>query len=88
MVNDTLDELISRCKKVVEEEDEEFVEEYMNTDDPSILHFLIARRRRHVQAIARRFDDASHRWTRDNGCGVDMDDVFARQAPGGQGQGV
>jgi beta-ring hydroxylase len=42
VVNDTLDELISRCKKIVEEEDEEFVEEYMNTDDPSILHFLIA----------------------------------------------
>ncbi|OUS46351.1 putative cytochrome P450 [Ostreococcus tauri] len=42
VVNDTLDELIDRCKKIVEEEDEEFVEEYMNTDDPSILHFLIA----------------------------------------------
>ena len=42
VVNDTLDDLINRCKAVVEEEDEEFVEEYMNTDDPSILHFLIA----------------------------------------------
>lgn len=42
LVNETLNKLISRCKTLVEEEDEEFVEEYMNTEDPSILHFLIA----------------------------------------------
>jgi beta-ring hydroxylase len=42
VVNDTLNVLINRCKKIVEEEDDEFVEEYMNKEDPSILHFLIA----------------------------------------------
>jgi beta-ring hydroxylase len=42
VVNDTLNVLIERCKKIVEESDDEFVEEYMNTDDPSILNFLIA----------------------------------------------
>ena len=42
VVNDTLNVLIERCKKIVEESDDEFVEEYMNKEDPSILHFLIA----------------------------------------------
>jgi beta-ring hydroxylase len=42
VVNDTLNMLIARTKKLVEEEDEEFVEEYLNKADPSILHFLIA----------------------------------------------
>ena len=34
--------LIERTKKIVEDEDEEFVEEYMSKADPSILNFLIA----------------------------------------------
>mmetsp|Transcript_16455 Transcript_16455/g.53748 ORF Transcript_16455/g.53748 Transcript_16455/m.53748 type:complete len:622 (+) Transcript_16455:64-1929(+) len=42
VINDTLDELIAECKRMVEAEDEEFYEEYLNEADPSILHFLIA----------------------------------------------
>ncbi|KAF5831105.1 cytochrome P450 [Dunaliella salina] len=42
VLNNTLDRLIARSKKLVEEEDEEFVEEFLSTADPSILHFLIA----------------------------------------------
>lgn len=42
IVSDTLNELIQKCKKLVEEEDEEFVEEFLSKADPSILHFLIA----------------------------------------------
>ena len=42
VVNDTLNMLIDRTKKIVEDEDEEFVEEYMSKADPSILNFLIA----------------------------------------------
>lgn len=33
---------IAKCKRLVEEEDEEFVEEFLSKADPSILHFLIA----------------------------------------------
>jgi beta-ring hydroxylase len=36
------DTLIARTKKRVEDLDEEFVEEYMSKEDPSILNFLIA----------------------------------------------
>eukprot|EP00887_Chlorella_sp_A99_P003071 scaffold9.g3071.t1 len=42
LINDTLNELIAKCKQLVEEEDEEFVEEFLSKADPSILHFLIA----------------------------------------------
>jgi len=42
IVNNTLDELIAKSKKLVEEEEEEFVEEFLSEADPSILHFLIA----------------------------------------------
>ena len=42
IVNDKLDGLIAKCKKLVEEEDEEFVEEFLSEADPSILHFLLA----------------------------------------------
>jgi beta-ring hydroxylase len=42
IVTDTLDELIAKCKKMVEENDEEFVEEFLSKADPSILYFLIA----------------------------------------------
>ncbi|KAL6760138.1 cytochrome P450 [Haematococcus lacustris] len=42
VVNDTLDGLIAKCKVLVEEEDAEFVEEFLSEADPSILHFLIA----------------------------------------------
>ena len=41
-INETLDTLISQCKALVENEDEEFVEEFLSRADPSILHFLIA----------------------------------------------
>lgn len=34
--------LIGRCKNLVEEEDQEFVEEFVGKRDPSILHFLLA----------------------------------------------
>ncbi|KAF0935417.1 hypothetical protein E2562_032673 [Oryza meyeriana var. granulata] len=42
LINKTLDELIATCKRLVEEEDLQFHEEYMNEQDPSILHFLLA----------------------------------------------
>jgi hypothetical protein len=42
VIQRTLDELIAKCKRLVEEEDEEFVEEFLSKADPSILHFLIA----------------------------------------------
>ena len=42
IVNATLDGLIQRCKDLVEEEDQEFVEEFVGKKDPSILHFLLA----------------------------------------------
>lgn len=42
VINATLDELIAKCKQLVEEEDEEFSEEFLSEKDPSILHFLLA----------------------------------------------
>ena len=42
IINSTLDGLIQRCKDLVEEEDQEFVEEFVGKKDPSILHFLLA----------------------------------------------
>lgn len=43
LINDTLDGLIDICKRMVEEEEElQFHDEYMNEQDPSILHFLLA----------------------------------------------
>ncbi|CAN1765621.1 Protein LUTEIN DEFICIENT 5, chloroplastic [Linum perenne] len=42
LVNGTLDELIAICKRMVDEEELQFHEEYMNEQDPSILHFLLA----------------------------------------------
>ncbi|KAL5538638.1 hypothetical protein UlMin_042643 [Ulmus minor] len=42
LINDTLDDLIAICKRMVDEEELQFSEEYMNEQDPSILHFLLA----------------------------------------------
>ncbi|KAL0549685.1 hypothetical protein IC582_014172 [Cucumis melo] len=42
LINDTLDQLIAICKRLVDEEELQFHEEYMNDQDPSILHFLLA----------------------------------------------
>ncbi|KAM0941974.1 putative cytochrome P450 [Dioscorea sansibarensis] len=42
LVNNTLDDLIAICKRMVEQEELQFHEEYMNEQDPSILHFLLA----------------------------------------------
>uniref|UniRef100_A0A0V0IH76 Protein LUTEIN DEFICIENT 5, chloroplastic-like n=1 Tax=Solanum chacoense TaxID=4108 RepID=A0A0V0IH76_SOLCH len=42
LINDTLDNLIAICKMMVDEEELQFHEEYMNEKDPSILHFLLA----------------------------------------------
>ncbi|KAK7394690.1 hypothetical protein VNO78_15225 [Psophocarpus tetragonolobus] len=42
LINDTLDDLIAICKRMVDEEELLFHEEYMNEKDPSILHFLLA----------------------------------------------
>ncbi|WCJ26756.1 cytochrome P450 family 97 subfamily A polypeptide 3 [Euphorbia peplus] len=42
LVNDILDDLIAICKRMVDEEELEFNEDYMNEQDPSILHFLLA----------------------------------------------
>ncbi|CAL2269738.1 unnamed protein product [Prunus armeniaca] len=42
LINTTLDDLIAICKRMVDEEELQFHEEYMNEQDPSILHFLLA----------------------------------------------
>ncbi|CAL1361773.1 unnamed protein product [Linum trigynum] len=42
LINGTLNELIAICKRMVDEEELQFHEEYMNERDPSILHFLLA----------------------------------------------
>ncbi|XP_057471820.1 protein LUTEIN DEFICIENT 5, chloroplastic isoform X2 [Actinidia eriantha] len=42
LINEILDDLIAICKRMVEEEELQFHEEYMNEQDPSILHFLLA----------------------------------------------
>ncbi|XAR48354.1 hypothetical protein NMG60_11031161 [Bertholletia excelsa] len=42
LINETLDNLIAICKRMVEQEELQFHEEYMNEQDPSILHFLLA----------------------------------------------
>ncbi len=42
IINATLDGLIQRCKDLVEEEEQEFVEEFVGKQEPSILHFLLA----------------------------------------------
>ncbi|KAK9673396.1 hypothetical protein RND81_12G165000 [Saponaria officinalis] len=42
LINDALNDLIAICKRLVEEEELQFHEEYMNEQDPSILHFLLA----------------------------------------------
>ncbi|KAK0591922.1 hypothetical protein LWI29_010330 [Acer saccharum] len=42
LINDTLDDLIAICKRMVDEEELQFHEEYVNEKDPSILHFLLA----------------------------------------------
>ncbi|RWR89019.1 protein LUTEIN DEFICIENT 5, chloroplastic-like protein isoform X1 [Cinnamomum micranthum f. kanehirae] len=42
LINDTLDELIAVCKRLIEQEELQFHEEYINDQDPSILHFLLA----------------------------------------------
>ncbi|XP_019198868.1 PREDICTED: protein LUTEIN DEFICIENT 5, chloroplastic [Ipomoea nil] len=42
LINGTLDDLIAICKRMVDEEELQFHEEYMNEQDPSILHFLLA----------------------------------------------
>jgi beta-ring hydroxylase len=42
LINETLDNLIAICKRMVDEEELQFHEEYMNERDPSILHFLLA----------------------------------------------
>ncbi|KAG0498678.1 hypothetical protein HPP92_003369 [Vanilla planifolia] len=42
LINNTLDDLIATCKRMVDKEEMHFDEEYMNEQDPSILHFLLA----------------------------------------------
>ncbi|KAF5454801.1 hypothetical protein F2P56_024439 [Juglans regia] len=42
LINDILDDLIAICKRMVDEEELQFHEEYVNEQDPSILHFLLA----------------------------------------------
>ncbi|KAE8733673.1 Protein LUTEIN DEFICIENT 5 [Hibiscus syriacus] len=42
LINGVLDNLIAICKRMVEEEELQFYDEYMNEQDPSILHFLLA----------------------------------------------
>eukprot|EP00850_Spirogloea_muscicola_P013686 SM000094S24703 [mRNA] locus=s94:366640:372693:+ [translate_table: standard] len=42
LINKNLDTLIDTCKIMVENDAEEFSEEYVNEEDPSILRFLLA----------------------------------------------
>lgn len=42
IINECLDGLIAKCKALVDEEDQEFGEEFISERDPSILHFLLA----------------------------------------------
>ncbi|XP_050221885.1 protein LUTEIN DEFICIENT 5, chloroplastic [Mercurialis annua] len=42
LINDILDDLIAICKRMVDQEELQFHEEYINEQDPSILHFLLA----------------------------------------------
>ncbi|KAI5056312.1 hypothetical protein GOP47_0028130 [Adiantum capillus-veneris] len=42
LLNETLDELIARCKRMTEEKGLSFGEDFMNNEDPSILQFLLA----------------------------------------------
>jgi beta-ring hydroxylase len=42
VIETTLNKLIAECKVMVEAADEQFVDEYLNRGDPSILRFLIA----------------------------------------------
>ncbi|EIE27810.1 cytochrome P450 [Coccomyxa subellipsoidea C-169] len=42
IINTTLDSLIAKSKRLFDEEDQEFGEDYLSDKDPSILHFLLA----------------------------------------------
>lgn len=45
LIRDTVEELIAKCKEIVEKEGEKINnEEYVNDADPSILRFLLASR--------------------------------------------
>lgn len=45
VIRDTVEELIAKCKEIVEKEGEKIDnEEYVNDSDPSILRFLLASR--------------------------------------------
>jgi carotene epsilon-monooxygenase len=45
IIRDTVEELIVKCKEIVESENEQIEgEEYVNEGDPSILRFLLASR--------------------------------------------
>ncbi|RZR74185.1 hypothetical protein BHM03_00033237 [Ensete ventricosum] len=45
VIRNTVEELITKCKKIVEAEGEQIEgEEYVNETDPSILRFLLASR--------------------------------------------
>ena len=45
IIRETVEELVAKCKAIVEEEGERLNnEEYMNEKDPSILRFLLASR--------------------------------------------
>eukprot|EP01025_Chloroclados_australasicus_P041475 TRINITY_DN4391_c0_g1_i1.p1 TRINITY_DN4391_c0_g1~~TRINITY_DN4391_c0_g1_i1.p1 ORF type:complete len:530 (+),score=58.50 TRINITY_DN4391_c0_g1_i1:23-1591(+) len=44
IIRETTDEMIAKCKQMVDEEQDEFGEEYLNENDPSILRFLLASR--------------------------------------------
>eukprot|EP00879_Flechtneria_rotunda_P004614 GHRR01004870.1.p1 GENE.GHRR01004870.1~~GHRR01004870.1.p1 ORF type:complete len:511 (+),score=151.20 GHRR01004870.1:254-1786(+) len=42
IINECLDGLVAKCRQLVDEEDQEFEEEFLSEQDPSILHFLLA----------------------------------------------
>lgn len=45
LIRQTVEELIGKCKEIVEKEGERITdEEYVNDSDPSILRFLLASR--------------------------------------------
>lgn len=52
VIRQTVEELIAKCKKIVEAEGEQIDgEEYVNDADPSILRFLLASREEVCQSL-------------------------------------
>nr|CAB3495336.1 unnamed protein product [Digitaria exilis] len=61
IIRNTVEELIMKCKEMVEAENEQIEgEEYVNEGDPSILRFLLASRDEDPAALRRAQDEVDH----------------------------